>query len=294
MFAIVLCVVSAALMFLITALNHSVKKYKDLTQLWRNGEYREVYDESERQLIEKPMDFFLLSLRGYSAYQLAIAQINNQDMQNYDDECIAALRKALLRKEGGRNGRVRYVLGKAYFVKGPDYANLAVKYLEEAVSFSYRADDIPEYLGLAYAELGDYRKSVESFSQALVPVDKEKSDTPPSDILLLAIARSYLELDEPDNSRAYLIQCLETSKDFSVIASARLLLGKVLLKKGDTEGAEQQYLSILREGGEQPDARYELGVLYAARGENTKARAEWRKVLRLDPAYAPAIARLTM
>ncbi|MDR2659467.1 MAG: tetratricopeptide repeat protein [Spirochaetaceae bacterium] len=281
-------------MFLITALNHSVKKYKDLTQLWRNGEYREVYDESERQLIEKPMDFFLLSLRGYSAYQLAIAQINNQDMQNYDDECIAALRKALLRKEGGRNGRVRYVLGKAYFVKGPDYANLAVKYLEEAVSFSYRADDIPEYLGLAYAELGDYRKSVESFSQALVPVDKEKSDTPPSDILLLAIARSYLELDEPDNSRAYLIQCLETSKDFSVIASARLLLGKVLLKKGDTEGAEQQYLSILREGGEQPDARYELGVLYAARGENTKARAEWRKVLRLDPAYAPAIARLTM
>ena len=79
-----------------------------------------------------------------------------------------------------------------------------------------------------------------------------------------------------------------------MIASARLLLGQVLIKNGDTEGAERQYLRVLDEGGEQADARYELGVLYAERGETTKARAEWRKVLRLNPAYAPAIARLAM
>jgi tetratricopeptide (TPR) repeat protein len=280
--------------FLITTVNYSAKKYRDLTRLWKDGAYKDVYDESGLWLTEKPLDFFLLSLRGYSAYQLAVAQISNQDMQMYADESIAALRKALLQKGGERSGRVRYVLGKVYFAKGPDYANLAVKYLEEALSFSYRADDIPEYLGLAYAELHDYQKSVEAFSEALVPVDKENADDRLSDILLLAIARSYLELDETDNSRAYLMQCLDVSKDFSVQSSARLLLGKVLMKKGDIEGAEQQYLSILKEGGEQVDARYELGVLYAAQGENTRARAEWRKVLRLDPAYAPAIARLTM
>jgi tetratricopeptide (TPR) repeat protein len=281
-------------MFLLTAMNHSAKKYRDLTRLWKNGEYKEVYDESGLRLAEKPLDFFLLSLRGYSAYQLAVAQINNQDMQMYDDESISALRKALLQKGGERNGRVRYVLGKAYFTKGPDYANLAVRYLEEALLFSYRADDIPEYLGLAYAELGDYRKSIEAFSEALVPVDKDGADDSPSDILLLAIARSYFEMSEFDSARAYLAQCIDASKDFSVQVSARLLLGRVLMKKGDVEGAEQQYLRILNEGGDQADARYELGVLYAARGENTKARAEWRKVLRLDPAYTPAIARLTM
>jgi tetratricopeptide (TPR) repeat protein len=293
-FVVLLLIVSAGLMLVITTMNHSARKYRDLTQLWKDGSYKEVYDESERQLAEKPLDFFLLSLRGYSAYQLALAQINNQDMQKYADESTIALRKALLHKSGERSGRVRYVLGKAYFMKGPDYANLAIRYMEEAAARSYKAEDIPEYLGLAYAELHDYRKSVEAFSEALVPIDKEDGNNGPSDVLLLAIARSYIELGEVDNARAYLTQCIEVSKDFSVIASARLLLGKVLMIKGDIDGAEQQYLSVLKDGGEQPEARYELGALYAERGETTKARAEWRKALRLDPAYAPAIARLNM
>ncbi|MDR0409733.1 MAG: tetratricopeptide repeat protein [Spirochaetaceae bacterium] len=294
MCAAVFAIVILSLALFVVSANRSVKKYKDLTRLWKNGEYKEVYDESGLRLEEKPLDFFLLSMRGYSAFQLAVAQINNQDMQMYGDESIAALRKALLQKSGERSGRVHYVLGKAYFLKGADYANQAIKYLEEAVSLSYRAEDIPEYLGLAYAELGDYRKSVEAFSEALSPADKDDTNEAPSDILLLAIARSYFEMGEADSSRAYLIQCIDISKDFTVQASALLMLGKALMKEGDIEGAEQQYLRVLREGGERADARYELGVLYAARGENTKARAEWRKVLRLDPAYTPAIARLTM
>jgi tetratricopeptide (TPR) repeat protein len=275
-------------------MKHSSVAFKDLIQLWKAGSYQKVYDESGRQLDENPVDFFLLSLRGYAAYQLAAAQINAYDIQKYNDECILTLRKALLCKEGESSGAVRYVLGKAYFLKGPDSANLAIKYFEEALALSYRADDIPEYLGLAYAQTRDYWKSIAAFSEALVPVNSNDADRHPSDILLLAIARSYMELNENDSARAYLLQCLDTSKDFEVITSARLLLGKVLMKKGDISGAEREYLSILEEGGEQADARYELGVLYAERGENTKARAEWRKVLRLDPAYAPAMARLSM
>jgi tetratricopeptide (TPR) repeat protein len=290
----VFIVVSAGLVFVISNRNHLQRTYRDLAQLWKDGAYREVYDGCGRLLDDTPLDFFLLSLRGYAAYQLSLAQINAQDMQFYTDECISTLRKALLCKGGDRSGAVCYVLGKAYFEKGPYYANLTIKYLEEALSLSYRAEDIPEYLGLAYAQAHEYRKSIAAFSEALVPVAGEEADKGPSDILLLAIARSYIELDEYDSAFAYLAQCAETSKDFSVTASAKLLLGRVLMKKGDVEGAERQFLSVLDEGGEQADARYELGVLYAERGENTKARAEWRKVLRLDPAYTPAISRLAM
>lgn len=289
--AAALIAISAGLVFVISTRNHSRRMYKDLAQLWKNGAYRDVYDESGRLLDDTPLDFFLLSLRGYAAYQLTLAQINTEDMRMYTDECISALRKALLCKGGAGNGAVYYVLGKAYFEKGPDYANLTIKYLEDALAASYRAEDIPEYLGLAYAQAHEYQKSIAAFSEALVPVTEGGG---PSDILLLAIARSYVELGEYDSANAYLLQCTETSKDFSVIASARLLLGQVLIKNGDTEGAERQYLRVLDEGGEQADARYELGVLYAERGETTKARAEWRKVLRLNPAYAPAIARLAM
>jgi tetratricopeptide (TPR) repeat protein len=292
--AALLIAISAGFMFVISTRNHSQRTYGDLAQLWKNGAYKDVYDESGRLLADTPLDFFLLSLRGYSAYQLAIAQINTQDMQMYTDECISALRKALLHKEGAGNGAVCYVLGKAYFEKGPSYTDLTIKYLEDARAASYRAEDIPEYLGLAYAQAHEYWKSIAAFSEALIPVTEEEAENGPSDILLLAIARSYIELGEYDRANAYLTQCTETSRDFSVIASAKLLLGRVLMKKGDAESAEKQYLSILNEGGEQADARYELGVLYSERGENTKARAEWRKVLRLDPAYGPALARLAM
>jgi tetratricopeptide (TPR) repeat protein len=289
--AAILATISTGVMLLSTNKNHSLRTYRDLTRLWNNGAYSTVYSESGKLLEIKPLDFFLLSIHGYASYYMAAAQINAQDMQKYADECIASLRKALLDKRGERNGRICYVLGKAYFLKGQDYADMSIKYLEDALKFSYRAQDIPEYLGLAYAQTHEYWKSIAAFSEALIPVDDETS---PSDTLLLAIARSYIELSEDDGARAYLLRCLEISKDFSVIRTARLLLGRVLIKKGDIEGAEQQYLSILKEGGEQADAHYELGVLYAGRGETIKARAEWRKALRLDPAYAPAIARLSM
>jgi tetratricopeptide (TPR) repeat protein len=284
--------VSAGLAFVISNKDRPQRAYKDLTQLWKDGAYGEVYEESGQLLAARPLDFFLLSLRGYAAYQLALAQINVQDMQRYTDESISALRKSLLCKEG--DGAVCYVLGKAYFEKGDAYANLTIKYLEDALRFSYHAEDIPEYLGLAYAQAHEYQKSIAAFSEALVPVTGRDADNEPSDILLLAIARSYIELAEYDSAAAYLTRCIETSKDFSVMISAKLLLGRVLIKKGDMEGAERQYLDILKEGGDRVDAHYELGVLYAERGESTKARAEWRKALRLDPTYAPAIARLAM
>ncbi|MDR0383280.1 MAG: tetratricopeptide repeat protein [Spirochaetaceae bacterium] len=294
--SLALAAVCVGFAVLIINTRRSAMAHADLARLWNEGKYQEVYDESQKQLEEKPLDVFPLSMRGYAAYQIAIAQINSQDEQNYIDECILTLRKALLSKGSDGNGALRYVLGKAYFAKGPAYANLAITYLEEAAALSYYADDIPEYLGISYARTGDYRKSVAAFSEALVPVQDgdEDEDSAPSDILLLAIARSYMEMNEYDSARAYLVRCVETSKDFSVIASARLLLGKALMNMGDIDGAEREYLGILEEGGEQADVHYELGALYAERGETTRARAEWRKALRLDPAYSQAIARLSM
>ncbi|GHV83522.1 hypothetical protein AGMMS50212_08700 [Spirochaetia bacterium] len=271
-----------------------IKEHKNLVQLWKDGSYREVFDLSAVELEKKPLDFFLLSIHGFAAYQLAAAQINTEDMLIYTDESISALRKALLIKDNARDGRLYYVLGKAYYYKGADYAELAIKYLELALNSSYKAEDIPEYLGLSYALIHDYQKSVEAFSIALVPADQEEDKISKSDILLLSIAKSYLELGEYNSARAYLIRCLEVSRDFSTISKARLLLGNILLEEGNTEEAEKQYMAVLQEGGEQADARYQLGELYLSRGESIKARAEWRKAVRIDPAYGPALAKLRM
>ena len=261
---------------------------RQLLREWEAGAYDTVYALSQDILADKPMDYFMLTIHGFSAYQLGISQINNTDTLHYIDQCIWALRKAILLKEAATDGKVYYVLGKAYYYKGDDFSDLAIAYLEKALELSYDVSDIPEYLGLSYAAAGDYRSSVEAFSHALNPVDKE-----PSDKLLLAIARSYKELEEYETARAYLMRCLEISKDSNSLIKARLLLAEIYIRAGDFSEAEKLYLAIIESSGDNTEAYYQLGELYARKGDLTQARAYWRLSLRADPANQKARARLS-
>ncbi|MDR0601328.1 MAG: tetratricopeptide repeat protein, partial [Treponema sp.] len=260
---------------------------KELLALWENGNYREAHELSGAELQKKPMDFFLLTLHGFSAYQLGISQINAFDTLVYMDDCILTLRKALLLKNITNSERIYYILGKAYYSKGHGYADLAVKYLEMARDAGYEAGDIPKYLGLAYVEVRDYRASVAVFSLAL-----EAGSV--SDELLLSIAKSYMVMEEPDAARAYLIRCIETSRDSVARVTARLHLGEILGKKGDMDGAEAQYTAVLEEAGENAEAHFRLGELYQARGDATRARWEWRRALWANPVHEGARKRLNV
>jgi tetratricopeptide (TPR) repeat protein len=275
-------------LFLLSAAYYKLKgssgnNRRQLRDSFESGAYETAYIQSREMLVEKPLDSYLLTMHGFSAYQIAIAQINNFDTLSYVNDCIWSLRKALLSGENSQDGRVFYVLGKAYYYKGPEYADLAVYYLEKAKA-SHKAGDIPEYLGLAYAAIRDFRSSVASFAQALT---KE-----PSDILLLSIARSYLALGETEPAYAYLLRCLEISRDSKTITAGRLLLGNTLAEIGDIGGAEAEYLKVVEADAENAEAHYQLGELYALDGDATRARAEWRRALRLDPAHGPARSRL--
>jgi len=268
--------------------DHSFNERRELKESFNSAFFDSAYNKSREMLAKDPLDFSLLTINGFSAYQLAIAQINSFNTLFYINECIWSLRKALLLKEGSSDGRIFYVLGKAYYNKGPAYADLAVKYLEKARASRYWSDDIPEYLGLAYAAIRDFRSSVAVFAEALA------SSQGPSDVLLLSIARSYMALDENEQARAYLIQCLDISRDSKTTAAARLLNGNILMKSGDLSGAETEYLKMLEDIGDNAEAHYQLGELYALAGDPTRARAEWRRALRIDPAHGPSRNRLNI
>jgi len=260
---------------------------RQLRHYFEMGAFQSAHAKSASLLLERPLDPHLLTIHGFSAYQMAIAQINSVDTLSYMSESIWSLRKALLSREHSQDGRIFYVLGKAYYYKGPAYADLAVKYLEKALAANFFASDIPEYLGLAYAALGDYRSSVAAFSLAL------RGDRESSDLLLLSIARSYLALEEFEAARAYLVRSLQVSRDSNTITVARLLLGNTLTRIGDLAGAEAEYLRVIEESGENAEAFFQLGELYALRGDMTRARAEWRRALRVDPTHGPAHRRLS-
>ncbi|MDR0312358.1 MAG: tetratricopeptide repeat protein [Treponema sp.] len=262
---------------------------RDLLRLWDSMAFAEVYKLSAEQLVQKPLDFFLLTINGFSAYQLAIAQINNSSMLSYINSSIWSLRKAMLLSEGASDGRVFYVLGKAYYYKGKGYEELTIKYLEKAREAAFYARDIPEYLGLAYANVRDYRSSIAAFTLALNPSGADIS----SDALLLSIASSYIALGEVETASSYLKLCLETSKDSLMITAARLNLAQILIGKSDFAGAEELYNKIIEEGGN-ADAHYYLGELYNARGEVIRARAEWRRAIQIDPSHIQARTRLNL
>jgi tetratricopeptide (TPR) repeat protein len=302
---VLLILAGVALPFVVSVKNEGGGIQKDLLRLWDEGAYKNAFDLSKAELNYRPLDYFLLTVHGFSAYQLGISQINSFDTMVYIDECIWSLRKALLAKNNGNNGRVYYVLGKAYYYKGGEFADLAVKFLEQARVFSYAAQDIPEYLGLAYAALHDYRSSVAAFTLALdpPPVDGsapegeegfDEQRKGPSDLLLLSIARSYIALGEPSAAKAYLLRCIESSRDSRLVVAARLLLGGILVEENAGEEAEAQYLLVLDENGENAEAHYQLGELYTARGDTTRARAEWRRAVRIDPAHRQARLRLNL
>ena len=281
--AIILVLLSLIPMVYFRHRSHDGNERRELRNSFESGAFESSYRQSEEMLHDNPLDYTILSIHGFSAYELAISQINNFDTIAFVDESIWSLRRALLLREN--SPELHYVLGKAYFYKGPAFADLAIKYLEKAQS-SFRAPDIPEYLGLSYAAIRDYRSSVAAFAFALT--------ADPSDLLLLSIARSYFALEEYEQARAYLLRCLEASKDSRTASAARLLLGTVLVQIGDMPGAEEEFLKVIEEIGENAEAYYQLGEIYLADGDTTRARAEWRRALRIDPAHGPARSRLNL
>jgi len=285
---LVIIVAIIASIFIIFRTKNGVNNEKhELLRIWNEGNYEKAYEISKNALYKNPIDYHLLTMHGFSAYQLGISQINSQNTLLYIDESIFSLRKALLHKEASGDGRIFYVLGKAYGYKGTEYSDLAVKYLEIAGGI-YDAKDIPEYLGLAYAASGDYRNSVASFSRAF------SSDKPPSDNLLLSIARSYIAMEEYGMAAGYLKRCIEISPDSKSVVIARFLLAEIFRLTDDYDSAEEQYLSILNGSGENAEVHYQLGELYNLKGDTTRARAEWRLAYKQDPAHARTRARLNI
>jgi tetratricopeptide (TPR) repeat protein len=294
--------VTASLFFALNFFRSRTSARAELLRLWKSGAYEEIYNVSGGLLKEKPLDYEYLTIHGFAAYQMGAAQISKADTVVFIDECIESLRRALLVKPGGKNagGNVFYVLGKAYYYKGEEYAGEAVKYLEMARDVSYQAGDIPQYLGLAYAALKDYYASIAAFTEALTPVSRAEAggegaapaeETAP-DSLLLAIAKSYLALGEAGQARAYLVRCIETSKDARAVNTARFLLGGSLAGAGDREGAKALFQAVLDEEPANADALFQMGEMLAAEGSNVRARAMWRAALRSNPAHKEALARL--
>ena len=292
---VVFCVilfVTVAASFSIRFINtyrHASTSISYLYEKWNDYDYAVVYDNSALILVEKPFNNAALTLHGYSAFFLALEETNTSQAQTLLDEAINNIRVALLNAKPKTFAQLEYMLGKAYFYKNSMssyyyYADVAVQYLLRAQKDGYKADDIPEFLGLSYAALGMTMESIASFTEALLVRE--------SDLLLLSIAEQYYKAGQDMAAAQYLYRISQDCKDERILIKSHFLLGNIYTSQEKYAEATQEFQTILEKNENNADAYYGIGVIYEKQGDVIKARSEWRKAIRIQSNHVEALKKL--
>lgn len=291
-FVCIVVLLSTAVFFAYRAIDSKINKgnsFINLKSKWNEYDYQGVYDISSAILYKKPFNIRARTYNGYAAFFLAVSQSDVVQALAYLEESINSLRIALQGARFGAVSQIEYMLGKAYFYKNLQssyyyYADLAIHYLLKSKKDGYKADDIPELLGLTYASLGMTMESISAFTEALLVRE--------SDILLLSIAEQYHAVGQNNAAEQYLFRISQECKDEQIILKSHLLMGNIYLEREQFDDAEKEFNLILEKNENSADAYYGLGVIYESKGDMVKARSEWRKALRIQNNHPLALKKM--
>lgn len=286
---IAIFVVIAISVFFILKVQRNKVSIKTIQQAWKEYDYHTVYELSKIYLQDNPFNNTALTYYSYACFFLSQAQTDTLQAQTYLDESIINLRIALYEANDKLVPQLQYMLGRAYFYKDTIsthyYADLAIKYLLMAKENGYEADDIAEYMGLSYASLGMTMESISAFTEALLVRE--------SDSLLLAIAEQYVNAKQYGAAEQYLFRIVKNSKSDEIIIKSEILLGNIYTEKGDFDSALKEFENVLKKNENSADAHYGIGVIYEKQGNLVKARAEWRKALKIQVNHIGALQKMT-
>lgn len=288
---LILAAIGAGIFFGIKKIRTVIKETPSMIMLedkWRAYDYDEVHKISHQMILDSPYDGSLLVYHGYSAFYLSVAQIDTEVGVAYLDEAINSLRIALYQASKGLLPQVKYMLGKAYFYKNTVtsyyYADLSLKYLKESIEDGYKADDTSEYMGLCYAALGEHTEAIASFTEALL--------TRESSALLLSIADEYYKAHQSTVAKQYLFRVQKEAVDDELVLKASNLLATIYLDEKDYNAAKSEFEKILEKNPASVDASFGVALTLEKLGDPIAARFQYRKTLKIDPTYKPALEKL--
>jgi tetratricopeptide (TPR) repeat protein len=290
---VILSVVSLSVLFITRKIVKNINEVPSISKVyeyWNNQDYQKVYETCDIILKSKPYNSTVMAYKGYAAFCLSISQSDLELSHEYIDSAINSLRLSLIEAPEALYPQICYMLGKSYFYKNSIsayyyYADSAVYYLNEALKFGFSASDISRYLGLSYAQLSMTEESIKSFSEALL--------TDENDNLLLAIAEQYIKNGQSENAKQYLFRIRSISNDEIMILKACEYLASIYVEEGNYNEALSEYNSILEKDPYNADVYYGIGVIYEKMGDMAKARAEWRKALKVQVNHAGALKKLS-
>jgi predicted Zn-dependent protease len=78
------------------------------------------------------------------------------------------------------------------------------------------------------------------------------------------------------------------SADLPPALASRFAAGVAALKAGSLDEADAAFRAVVRDGGDRPFVRHNLGIVLQRRGRHAAAVAEFHRASTLDPAFGPA------
>jgi len=257
--------------------SNAISEFEAIYEYWKVNKYDNVIELSEKALSENPVNEKGLALGGFAYFYKALGEFSVEERLTLIDKAIVNLRKLSVLENNPYPEETEYILGKAYFHKGKYYTDQSIDHLKKSLDLGFQADDIYEYLGLAYSEINQYEQSVEYFIMAA-----EYSETP---LLYLTIAQTYYKMNDKRSSEEYLLRTINSTEDTNLEEKCRFLLAQIYLDSENYIKAIDQFDKVIEDNPQSADAHYQLGVIYDSMNDNIKARAEWRKALQIDPSH---------
>jgi tetratricopeptide (TPR) repeat protein len=256
----------------------------ELREAWDRQDYQQVSVLSDELLLDSPLDSTLLLYNGIAHFYYGITLVNHDERQEQLNAAMFSLRKLLYSPPPGYREQIWYILGKVYFHKGSYYYDNAVEYFLRCVEGGYQAEDLLEYLGVIYLDLGESQTGIEYILAAI--------EENPRDILYFTAAEEYEKQGSYELALEYYDTSRRLTSDNFLDQEAKIGRGRVLYATGDFDGSKAILEEVIADNSQAAEAYFFLGEIYAAEGDMVKARANWREAYNQDRSYTPALERL--
>ncbi len=263
-----------------------VARQEEVLELWQARDYAAVRAACSDALGRVPLDPFYLSMNGYACFYLALAEGDAEARSKGMDEAVFSIRKALISDSAPLRAESSYILGKAYFHKGPEYYPDAIEYIEAARALGLAMSDAWEYLAMASVGIGRRQDAASYFASAI-------EAKPGSPELALAAALNARELGDAARAEALALSARSLSSDDFLTERCDFVLGELYVESGRAAEALALFEGILARNPESADAWYRQGLVHLGAGDSLKARAAWRKAISIDPMHAGARQKLS-
>lgn len=288
MFVASAAAIAAIVFFTVSILGKQAKpivKREEIQELWKAMDYQQVKELTHNALEADPLNSFFLSMNGFASFYLALSESDSAQKASKMDEAIFSIRKAMLDDKAVLKPESFYILGKAYYFKGPEYYHDCIENLEESIKLGYIRPDSWEYLAIANLSIKQYENSIFYFEKAL-------EIKPDSAELLLNAALVYKILDKPERTKELALAAKALAADDFIMERCDFVLAEIYMQSGKTEDAISLYEDIIARNPESADGWYYQGLALMEKGEALKARAAWRKAISIDPMHSGARQKL--